>query len=249
MSNALSGIAAIRKRPRAPRLLGAWTPRLVIAPSRAGELRLRLRLHAVDALCLDVQQLAAADLSVRRPQALFRAVVEPALADRLQQSLLLQRLLRDPALASVSPSPSRSTSACKGEAVWRTIFLYPLAVSFVVTGTVWSWLYSPDAGIEFLVRSLGWHDFTFRLTTSKRHRDLCDHRHRHLAVLRLRDGAVPRRVALGRSRPRQGGADRRRRPCAHLSQGDPARRSGRSSSRSPSSSCSSPSRHSISWWR
>jgi glucose/mannose transport system permease protein len=55
----------------------------------------------------------------------------------------------------------------RGEAIWRTIFLYPLAVSFVVTGTVWSWLYSPNAGIEFLVRSLGWHDFTFRLTTSK----------------------------------------------------------------------------------
>jgi glucose/mannose transport system permease protein len=31
----------------------------------------------------------------------------------------------------------------RGEAIWRTIFLYPLAVSFVVTGTVWSWLYSP----------------------------------------------------------------------------------------------------------
>ena len=55
----------------------------------------------------------------------------------------------------------------KGEAIWRTIFLYPLAVSFVVTGTVWSWLYSPDAGIEFFVRSLGWHDFTFRLTTDR----------------------------------------------------------------------------------
>ena len=55
----------------------------------------------------------------------------------------------------------------KGEAVWRTIFLYPLAVSFIVTGTVWSWLYSPNSGIEYLVRGLGWHDFTFRLTTSK----------------------------------------------------------------------------------
>src|SRR5580658_5951624 len=55
----------------------------------------------------------------------------------------------------------------KGEAIWRTIFLYPLAVSFVVTGTIWSWLYSPDAGIEFFVRSLGWHDFTFRLTTDR----------------------------------------------------------------------------------
>ena len=55
----------------------------------------------------------------------------------------------------------------KGEAMWRTIFLYPLAVSFVVTGTVWSWLYSPDAGIEHFVRGLGWHDFTFRLTTNR----------------------------------------------------------------------------------
>ncbi len=31
----------------------------------------------------------------------------------------------------------------RGENVLRTIFLYPLAVSFVVTGTVWSWLLNP----------------------------------------------------------------------------------------------------------
>jgi glucose/mannose transport system permease protein len=55
----------------------------------------------------------------------------------------------------------------RGEAIWRTIFLYPLAVSFAVTGTVWSWLYSPNSGIEFFVRSLGWSDFTFRLTTDR----------------------------------------------------------------------------------
>lgn len=55
----------------------------------------------------------------------------------------------------------------RAEAAWRTIFLYPLAVSFVVTGTVWSWLYSPTAGIEFLVRTLGWDSFSFALTTSR----------------------------------------------------------------------------------
>jgi glucose/mannose transport system permease protein len=55
----------------------------------------------------------------------------------------------------------------RGEAVWRTIFLYPLAVSFVVTGAVWRWLYSPDVGIEHFVRGLGWSDFTFRLTTDR----------------------------------------------------------------------------------
>lgn len=55
----------------------------------------------------------------------------------------------------------------RAEAAWRTIFLYPLAVSFVVTGTVWSWLYSPTAGIEFLMRSLGWKSFSFALTTDR----------------------------------------------------------------------------------
>lgn len=55
----------------------------------------------------------------------------------------------------------------RGEAAWRTIFLYPLAVSFIVTGTVWGWLYNPTAGIEFLVRGLGWENFEFALTTSR----------------------------------------------------------------------------------
>ncbi len=55
----------------------------------------------------------------------------------------------------------------RGEAAWRTIFLYPLAVSFIVTGTVWGWLYNPSSGIEFLVRNLGWENFEFALTTSR----------------------------------------------------------------------------------
>ena len=57
----------------------------------------------------------------------------------------------------------------RAESFWRTIFLYPLAVSFVVTGTVWSWLYNPTAGIEFLVRGLGWESFQFALTTSRKY--------------------------------------------------------------------------------
>ncbi len=53
----------------------------------------------------------------------------------------------------------------RAEAVFRTIFLYPLAVSFVVTGTVWSWIYSPDVGIQALVRALGWTGFNFAPVT------------------------------------------------------------------------------------
>src|SRR5690349_18095048 len=56
----------------------------------------------------------------------------------------------------------------RAESFWRTIFLYPLAVSFIATGTVWQWLYNPGSGIQFLVNSLGWHDFTFALTTDRK---------------------------------------------------------------------------------
>ena len=49
----------------------------------------------------------------------------------------------------------------RGENVLRSIFLYPLAVSFVVTGTVWSWLLNPGLGIQKLVHDLGWTSFRF----------------------------------------------------------------------------------------
>ena len=49
----------------------------------------------------------------------------------------------------------------RGENALRLIYLYPLAVSFVVTGTVWSWLLNPGLGIEKFVRSLGWEGFRF----------------------------------------------------------------------------------------
>ncbi len=55
----------------------------------------------------------------------------------------------------------------RGESVWRTIFLYPLAVSFIVTGTVWGWLYNPGSGFQFLINSMGWTSFKFALTTDR----------------------------------------------------------------------------------
>ncbi|ESX20892.1 sugar ABC transporter permease [Mesorhizobium sp. M0761] len=55
----------------------------------------------------------------------------------------------------------------RGEAAWRTIFLYPLAVSFIVTGTVWSWLYNPTDGIQAMVRGFGWTSFSFALASDR----------------------------------------------------------------------------------
>ncbi|RED18797.1 carbohydrate ABC transporter permease [Pontivivens insulae] len=49
----------------------------------------------------------------------------------------------------------------RGEAVFRSIFLYPFALSFVVTGLAWQWILNPDFGLQEVVRRMGWEGFTF----------------------------------------------------------------------------------------
>lgn len=47
------------------------------------------------------------------------------------------------------------------ENTFRTIFLYPFALSFIVTGLVWQWILNPEFGVQSVIRSLGWTSFTF----------------------------------------------------------------------------------------
>ena len=47
------------------------------------------------------------------------------------------------------------------EDTFRTIFLYPFALSFIVTGLVWQWLLNPELGIQSVIRGLGWTGFDF----------------------------------------------------------------------------------------
>ena len=47
------------------------------------------------------------------------------------------------------------------ENTFRTIFLYPFALSFIVTGLVWQWLLNPEFGVQKIVRDMGWESFTF----------------------------------------------------------------------------------------
>ncbi|WP_446720137.1 carbohydrate ABC transporter permease [Loktanella sp. S4079] len=49
----------------------------------------------------------------------------------------------------------------RGEGVLRTIFLYPFALSFIVTGLVWQWILNPQLGLQSVVRGMGWESFTF----------------------------------------------------------------------------------------
>lgn len=47
------------------------------------------------------------------------------------------------------------------EDTFRTIMLYPFALSFIVTGLVWQWILNPEFGIQHIVRGLGWESFAF----------------------------------------------------------------------------------------
>lgn len=47
------------------------------------------------------------------------------------------------------------------ENTFRTIFLYPFALSFIVTGLIWQWILNPDFGIQHIVRNMGWESFSF----------------------------------------------------------------------------------------
>jgi len=47
------------------------------------------------------------------------------------------------------------------EGLLRTIYLYPMALSFIVTGTAWKWILNPGQGLEHLVQEWGFTDFSF----------------------------------------------------------------------------------------
>ncbi|HKX43364.1 MAG TPA: sugar ABC transporter permease [Burkholderiaceae bacterium] len=49
----------------------------------------------------------------------------------------------------------------RAEGVLRTIYLYPMALSFIVTGTAWKWILNPGLGLEKVLHEWGWTSFTF----------------------------------------------------------------------------------------
>jgi glucose/mannose transport system permease protein len=49
----------------------------------------------------------------------------------------------------------------RAEGVLRTIYLYPMAVSMIVTGTAWKWILNPGLGLEHLMHQWGFEHFSF----------------------------------------------------------------------------------------
>ena len=49
----------------------------------------------------------------------------------------------------------------RGEGLLRPLYLYPMALSFIVTGTAWKWFLDPGIGIENIMQGWGWAGFSF----------------------------------------------------------------------------------------
>jgi glucose/mannose transport system permease protein len=59
----------------------------------------------------------------------------------------------------------------KGEGIFRTVYLFPMAISFVVTGVVWQWIFAPGTptrlrGVNALLNSVGLEALQWKWYTS-----------------------------------------------------------------------------------
>jgi glucose/mannose transport system permease protein len=55
----------------------------------------------------------------------------------------------------------------RAESYIRTLILYPVAMSFIVTGTIWSWMFDPDKGVlNTILRAVGLESLQGRFITN-----------------------------------------------------------------------------------
>ena len=152
-------------RHRATYLAGTGCRSIVLAPSFAAHPALRLRLHPFHRLSVLHRFEDAADLTAWVGFDNYIAAVEAA-------ALVGAR-------SAISRSSARSTSSSarvlglglailldqkiRAEGVLRPIYLYPMALSFIVTGTAWKWFLDPGIGLEHIDAPLGLGEFLLPL--------------------------------------------------------------------------------------
>ena len=165
MSSALASeaIAAVAPAPR-PALaerFGNWLPRLVLAPSFAivvvfvygfilwtlyiSMSKSRLLPNYEWVGLLQYQRLWATPnwtVALQNLAIFGTLYIAIAMALGLLMAILLDQRIR-------------------AEGVLRTIYLYPMAISFIVTGTAWKWFLNPGLGLDRVMHSWGWESFTF----------------------------------------------------------------------------------------
>ena len=156
-----------RSRSSWLRKLGVWTPQLVLLPTVLAAL-LYVVIFSVWTLWISVSQ------STLLPNMAYGGFGEyAALWSSKRWVVAYQNLFVFGAFYVVGSLVVGTLLAIlidqrvRFESMWRTIFLDPLAISFLVTGTVWRWIFHPQTGVERALADIGWLSAQFDWITDR----------------------------------------------------------------------------------
>ena len=141
--------------------LQAALPRLVLAPSFAaillfvyGFILWTIYLSLTNSRMLPVYELVGFD-------AYFRLFAQPSWYVALENLAIFGSLYIGLCIAIGLLLAILIDQRIRGEGLLRPIYLYPMALSFIVTGTAWKWFLNPGLGLEKTMKAWGWESFTF----------------------------------------------------------------------------------------
>ena len=138
-----------------------WLPRLVLAPSFAlillfvyGFIAWTVYLSFTHSRMMPVYEIVGFDSYVR----LFN---QPNWYVALQNLAIFGGLYIGISIALGLLLAILIDQRIRGEGMLRPIYLYPMALSFIVTGTAWKWFLNPGLGLERTMHLFGWESFKF----------------------------------------------------------------------------------------
>ncbi len=150
-----------RERPHAREVLQDWLPRLVLAPSFAiillfvyGFILWTIYLSLTSSHMMPVYRLTGFD-------SYHRLFAQPNWWKALQNIAIFGVLYIGICISLGLTLAILLDQRIRGEGVLRPIYLYPMAVSFIVTGTAWKWFLNPGLGLERTMHAWGWTSFHF----------------------------------------------------------------------------------------
>ncbi len=141
--------------------LRTWLPRLVLAPSYAlvlffvyGFILWTIYLSFTRSRLMPVYQLVGFN-------SYERLFAQPNWYKALENLAVFGSLYIGISIALGLTLAILIDQRIRGEGVFRSIYLYPMALSFIVTGTAWKWFLNPGLGLDKTMHAWGWESFQF----------------------------------------------------------------------------------------
>ena len=170
-----------------------WSPQLALVPAVAVTLVAFIGAHPVDHLPVADPQPAPAGIRAStgpNGRASTSACSRTMAGRSRSQNLIVLGIGSALAIVFGFVLAAMIDREKRGESLFRTVFLYPLAVSLIVTGVAWRWILNPDTGArELPARASASPGSIFNWLAERRHRHVRDHPRLGLAERRLLHGA------------------------------------------------------------